>query len=174
MKRVFVAINLPEEIKEKLVKWQEVHKNLNIHWTKKDSLHITLYFLGDVEEEKIKNISLQLKAIADNYKPFDIYLNEITVGPDERRPRMIWVNGPETEEIMNLHKNVAGVVEKLIGRTEMHPFKNHITLARAGYARIKPFKEEVDLKFTIQNFELMESVLLPDGAEYRVIKSFKL
>lgn len=169
-----MAINLPEEIKKKLIEWQKIHRNFKVRWTKKDSFHITLYFIGDVDEEKIENIKLLLKAMADNCKPFDIYLNEITVGPDERRPRMIWVNGPITKEILNLHKNLAGAIKKA-GRAEMKPFKNHITLARSALGkRIKPFREEINLKFQVNSFELMESKLLPEGSEYKMIESFKL
>lgn len=173
MKRAFVAINLPEEIKEKLVQWQEVHKNFDVRWTKKDSLHITLYFISWIKKEKIKNIISDLKAIAENSESFDIYLTEITAGPDEKRPRMIWANGPTTDELIKLQKDVAEKIEKIVNRTETLPFKNHITLARK-HGRIKLFKEELDLKFSVKSFELMESKLLKDGAEYRVIESFKL
>lgn len=173
MKRVFVAINLPDEIKDKLVKWQEVHKNFNVRWTKKNSLHITLYFIGWVEEEKIKNISLQLKAIADNYRSFDIYLTEITVGPDKKGPRIIWANGFLADELKNLQISIASAVKDFANKTENRPFRPHLTLAR-NKGRIKFFKEDIDLKFRVESFELMESRLLKDGAEYRVIESFKL
>lgn len=187
MKRAFVAINLPGEIREKLVKWQEIHKNMDVRWTKKDSLHITLFFIGWIEDEKIKNISLRLKTIADNYQPFDIYLTEITVGPDEKNPRMIWANGPVPDELKKLSGEITETMEKIVDRREIHPFKNHITLARKRGSRpiksgeprpiragIKLFNEEISLKFRVENFELMESKLLRDGAEYRIIESFGL
>lgn len=173
MKRVFIAINLPEKIKEELVKYQKSNGNFGVRWTKKDSLHITLYFIGWIEEEKIKHISLQLKTLAKNYKPFDTYLTEITIGPDEKTPRMIWANGPVTDELKKLSQDIKEKVEKVIDRIEMLPFKNHVTLARK-HGRIKPFIEEIDLKFQVKRFELMESKLLRDGAEYKAIESFEL
>ncbi len=173
MTRIFIAINLPEEIKKKLVEWQEVHKNMDVRWTKKDSLHITLYFIGWVEDGKVEEVKRVLREISKNYNSFDLYLNEIAIGPDEKNPRMIWANGPITEELKKLSKEITETIEKIIDRKEMLPFKNHITLARK-HGRIKPFTEEIDLKFRVESFELMESKLLQDGAEYGVIEIFKL
>lgn len=173
MKRLFIAINLPGSIKEAFTKWRDLHKNFFVRWTKKESLHITLYFIGWVEETKIRGISESLKTVVLGHKPFDIYLIEITVGPDEKNPRMIWVNGPTTNELLKLHKEIAEKIEKIVDRTEMLPFKNHVTLARKD-GRIRPFNEETDLKFQVKSFELMESKLLRDGAEYGIIENFIL
>ncbi|MFN7088719.1 MAG: 2'-5' RNA ligase family protein, partial [Candidatus Paceibacteria bacterium] len=115
-----------------------------------------------------------LKTIAENYESFDIHLTEIAVGPDEQRPRMIWAKGPLSEKLLNLHKAVAEAIEKTVGRKETHPFQNHITLARADRSKLRPFREEIDLIFRTTSFELMESTLSPNGAEYRVIESFEL
>lgn len=173
MKRIFAAINLPEDIKEKLVRWRELRRNFNVRWIKKDSLHITLYFIGWVEENKINEISESLKTVVSGHKPFNVYLTEITIGPNEKRPKMIWAKGPVTDKLIKLHKDVAEKIEKIVDRTEMLPFKNHVTLARKD-GRIKPFNEETDLKFRVNSFELMESKLLKDGVKYWVIDSFVL
>ena len=53
MPKTFIAINLPEDIKEKLAEYQESWSELPIRWTKKENLHITLEFLGYLTEQKL-------------------------------------------------------------------------------------------------------------------------
>lgn len=175
MKRVFLAINLPEEVKEELVKFQDTHKNFNVRWTKKDSLHITLFFIGSVEEKEIDDLTKELREIASRHNQFILYLNEITVGPDSpfRKPEMIWVRGPLKEELFNLYKEIGDLMGKKFKIFENRQFNLHITLARAK-ENLRKFKEEINLKFSVKSFELMESLLLKDGAEYRIIKRFIL
>ncbi len=51
--RVFIAINLPEDIKNELISFQKKWPNLPCRWTKKENLHITLLFLGHLNEEEL-------------------------------------------------------------------------------------------------------------------------
>lgn len=94
--RIFIAINLPEEIKKKLVSHQEKIEELftpyrnevsgsgPIRWTKKENLHITLIFLGYLKDEELLEVFKATKEAASRHKPFSINLNKICYGPPKK------------------------------------------------------------------------------------------
>lgn len=178
MRRIFVAINLPKDIKDELVDWQNKHKNFPVRWTKRDSLHITLCFIGETPDENIKNIESILTEIAKRHKPFLFQLTDISVGPSQKFPRMIWVNGQLTKVFKDLQNDLIDGLKKFCSKDEARDFTPHITLARAKKdylgkpKKIPYFQEQIHFNFEIKSFELMESILLPDGAEYSILKSF--
>lgn len=176
MKRIFIAINLPEEIKEKLTDLQKKYKNLPVRWVKKENLHITLCFLGDTKEKDIGLIGRNLKIISKELNSFEVYLNKIHPGPNKNHPRMLWVSGPISEDLRKLQRKVTDSVKDFIN--EERDFKLHITLARAlkdSFGRIKKipwFLDKINLAFKVSSFDLMESKLSMNGAEYKVLEKF--
>ena len=180
-KRVFVAINLPEKVKEELSRVADKWSELPVRWAKKDSLHITLCFAGEIEEEDVFKMKECMKTVVPNHPKLPIYINSITLGPSEFNPRMIWANGEVTEDfkklIKDMHKHSCGC--ECTGE-KVHNFKLHITMARIGHAKpgrlnkIPPIRENVDLNFEAESVELMESKLLKDGAEYEILHSVRL
>ncbi|HUS49948.1 MAG TPA: 2'-5' RNA ligase family protein, partial [Candidatus Paceibacterota bacterium] len=79
--RVFIAINLPEDIKKKLTDYQEKWPELPIRWTKKDNIHITLFFLGYLNNEEIVEVCKMTKEVASRRSSFFVNLNKICYGP---------------------------------------------------------------------------------------------
>ncbi len=69
-RRIFLAINLPENIKEELLSYKEKWPELPIKWTKKDNLHITLVFLGHISEQEVGETCTKLKEVASQYNSF--------------------------------------------------------------------------------------------------------
>jgi len=179
-KRVFVAVNMPDEVKEELIKISEKWSGLPVRWTKKDSIHITLCFVGEADEEKVYKIKESLETVVPNHTKLPIYINSITLGPSEFNPKMIWANGEVTDDfkklVKDLHKHLPEckyIPEKI------NNFKLHITLARVKekFGRLNKMpsiKEKVNLRFNAESVELMESKLLKDGAEYGMIHSVNL
>ncbi len=180
-KRVFVAINLPDDVKEELFKISGKWSELPVRWTKKESLHITLCFVGEADEERVFKIKEGLESSVPNHSRLPIYINSITLGPSEYDPRMIWANGEVTEDfgklLKDMHKHMP---ECKCDPQKIDNFKLHITLARIGHTRpgrlnkIHPIREKMDLRFDAESVELMESKLLKDGSEYDVLHSVDL
>jgi len=155
MHRVFIAINLPEDIKEELVRYQDRHFDLEAaQWTKKENLHITLEFIGNASDEDLEDIFKKTEELAKKMPLFEISLNKISYFPDNRMPRYIFATD---------------------GRY-------HVTLARIRqweWRKISPeerpdIKEELNLSFKPKSIEVMESFLKREGPEYRVLKSYSL
>ncbi|MDP3996027.1 MAG: 2'-5' RNA ligase family protein, partial [bacterium] len=104
-RRIFVAINLPEKVKNKLAEYRDKWPELPVRWTKKENLHITLEFLGYLTDEELIELLQKTKEIASEKESFDIHLNKICYGPIDKKPpkeskipRMVWVVGEKLKE----------------------------------------------------------------------------
>jgi len=147
----------------------------NVRWTNFDNLHITLLFLGDLEETRIPSIIYSLKSKV--VKPFSLKPKGLTLAPPNRPPRMIWLEFEKNNDFDKLVENAFNAVEKF---ARIHPENNsipHITLAR--------FRDFVDFKkinlpqfslepLLISDFYLMESTLTPYGPIYQKLAEFNL
>ena len=157
--RIFIAINLPEDIKKKLAEYQLKWPELPVRWTKKDNLHITLEFLGYVADDELLQVFQNAREFASKHKPFSVTLNKICYGPPNKiPPRMIWAVGERTKEL---------------------DFLLHITLGRIKtweFRQIEPeerpeVSEEINLSFEVNSIEIMESQLKRGGSEYVILES---
>src|SRR3989338_5012993 len=89
-KRLFLAIPLSQYFLELFERYQKSSSLKNIRWIPAQNLHITVYFLGDVEEQKIKSLSDQLRTHLSTLSPFVLEFEKILFAPPHRPPRMVW------------------------------------------------------------------------------------
>jgi len=189
-RRLFIAINLTDNTKKKLVEWQEkmadslARQNFEvggdpkqIRWTNKDNLHITLVFIGYVTDDEMYEICNLTKEVAKKHQPFFINLQNIIVGPPHDTPRMFWVEGEKSQELADLQSDLRDAIEQRKG-IRYKAFKPHITLARFKFALAKILPENINEPFKAQipvdTIEVMESTLHRTGAEYTVLESVEL
>jgi RNA 2',3'-cyclic 3'-phosphodiesterase len=183
-KRVFIAINLPKKIKDSLFSFRNQYSEIPARWTKKENLHITLFFIGYVSEknmEKMKKAVEETVQIADS---FELSFTQIVYGPLETRiPRMIWALVDNSKIFSNLKENIIkNVLDiKLENfRVERMDFLPHVTLARIKQMdfrrmdldEIPKINETISLKFDVNSIEIMESQLKKTGAEYTILESY--
>ena len=177
--RVFIAINLPEDVKKKLVEYQKKWPELPVRWTKPDNLHITLEFLGYVRDENLINVFETTEKMAKKHKAFDVKLSKICYGPQNKKPpRMVWAVGERSEEFTSLKNDL----DKALSISENREFSPHITLGRIrqwDWRRVEPeerpeIDEDVNLNFSVDSIEIMESQLKRGGAEYTILETVPL
>jgi len=179
--RVFLAINLPNPVRYELEAiLHEAEQNNDfpgLRWIKPKSLHLTLHFLGDQDEQSVKRIIEISKLVAKKFHPLNVRMGEWGGFPNLQQPRIVYISLVDTDVLLNLQKDI-GVHLKSAGyEIEKRPWQSHITVARN-----KNFNNQINLKlpglskleWEISSFELMQSQLLPDGAEYETVKSFAL
>lgn len=180
--RIFIAINLPEDIKKQLSSYEFKWPELPARWTKKDNLHITLLFLGYVRDEELLDIFKAVKEAALKNQAFSINLKKIHYGPPNKKPaRMIWAEGEKSIELAKLQRELENALgEKNLGpQKETRAFAPHITLARLKPWEFKRLEleerpeisEEISLSFEVNSIEIMESHLKPKGPDYFVLES---
>ena len=105
--RVFIAINFPEDVKEELGNIRDEFPILPCRWTRKENLHLTLLFLGYLNDEEVLETCRIVKAVGERHSPFVFELNEISYGPPGKKlPRMVWVNGKPVKELTKLNQQV--------------------------------------------------------------------
>ena len=181
-RRVFVAINLPESLKSRLARFQSKWPDLPAKWTKKENIHITLVFLGYVQDNEIPEILRITEEIAKKHKPFQLNFNKICYGPPKKALRMVWAMGEKSEELRDLQNDLENSLSNLSFKKENRFYSSHITLARIRqweFKQIEPeerpqIEEFIDLSFEVNSIELMESQLKRTGAEYTVLQSMPL
>lgn len=175
--RVFMAINLPAQIKKKLLEFQRQWADLPVRWTKEMNLHITLVFLGYIDDEEILEICRLTKEVVKKHQPFEIKLKRICLGPPDRPPRMIWIEGEKNSFLAQLRNDLE---EKLLNYRENRPFQVHITLARIRQEEWRQLpnkpkiEEEISLVFPVVSIDIMESYLSSKGPDYIILESVEL
>ncbi|MCD6402264.1 RNA 2',3'-cyclic phosphodiesterase [bacterium] len=182
--RVFIAINLPKKIKEKLIKYQTKWPELPIRWTKPENLHITLVFLGYISDKELLDVFQITKEVVNSHKAFSVNLKKIGYGPPKKiPPRMVWAIGEASKDIVNLREELEkSLIEKVNFPLENRTFTPHITLGRIRtweWRQIEPeerpeIDEGINLSFEVNSIEVMESHLKRGGAEYTILESAPL
>ena len=170
--RAFIAVDIPfgKEFKE----YQEEIKNFGGFSFPKNQFHLTLKFLGEVNENKIEEIKEKLNKI--NFKPFKVRLGNFGVFPDKKHINVIWISLIPEEKIKSLQENVEDVLEQFFER-EKREFKAHVTLARIKFVKdkeklLESLKKKIEGEFVIDKFKLIKSELTPKGAVYTVLGEY--
>jgi 2'-5' RNA ligase len=170
MIRLFVAIDLPENIKEQL---NSICFGLpGARWVPGDQLHLTLRFIGEVDGGLFREIRAALEHI--EAEEFPVRLKGLGYFPPRQEPRVLWVGMDKSEELLQLRKKVDRELNELGVPAEKRKFAPHITLARlreTPLARVTSFLSGNGLfslpEFQAENFCLYSSVLTPKGAMHQ-------
>jgi len=124
--RLFVSVELPKEVKDHLYDIQKGVKEAKINWVAKKNLHLTLKFIGDVEEANLPKIQEALKKIAS--KKLKVKLSDIGFFPSKAKPKVIWLGLEPEDQIIKLQQKVdEALITLVISNQE---FKSHLTLGR--------------------------------------------
>ncbi len=171
MKRVFISIELPEYIKKEILKIQKEIDKLGLikgKFTELENLHLTLKFLGEISDVEIIAVKEHLQNM--KFDPFYLEIDHIGVFSEDFI-KIIWL-GVRQGKIFDLQKGIDFVLENLFQKENR--FMGHITLARPQKVEQKEmFLDELKkikvngLKFIVDKFNLMESVLTSNGAIYK-------
>jgi len=91
--RSFIAIEVPENIQKEVVSLMEniSHDCSKVRWVKKENIHLTLIFLGEIAEDVIDQVKERMQTVSKNHKAFNMALQGTGVFPNFRRPRVLWV-----------------------------------------------------------------------------------
>ena len=179
--RLFVALDLPEPvhhaITELIAKLQP--KSRAARWIKPENLHITLKFIGHVENEKLSPIQTALSSIRIA-QSVELHFRGMGFFPNEHRPRAFWCGISSSPNLAELAANIDRALVPLGIEPETRPFTPHLTLAR--FKSDEGIREVVhtatDMKSTDfgsateTNFHLYESLLKSTGAQYNRVASF--
>ena len=173
--RLFIAATPPSEIRDLLIKtYSEIER---ARWVKKNQLHVTLRFLGELEDDLAAVVRESLGEISAH----QLSLRIKGVGTFGRPARVLWCGLEPPGEITALAKAIDENVLQAGLTADDKPFAPHLTIARFKNSPpplIKRFLEQNEAfetpEFTIREFELYQSKLSSSGPEYSVLKTYPL
>jgi 2'-5' RNA ligase len=173
--RLFIAIEF-EELSDYLKQLQQQIPEAKATFPKQ--FHLTLKFLGEVDENKLEEIKKKLKQIP--FSPFKLKLKDTGVFPSEKFIRVVWIGLEDGEQIKQLQQQIENSLEEMFKKDDrFHP---HITLARIKFienekkeefiSKIKEIKIEPK-EIEIKSFKLIKSTLTGEGPVYEDLEVFE-
>ena len=182
--RTFIAIELPEKLLGLLAGLRVSLDRgfIRVSWVKTSNMHLTLKFLGEVEESRIEGIVEELSAAARGVKPFTISTGALGGFPNLSAPRVVWLGLKDQGELARLSSDIEDRLEGLNFEREGRPFHPHLTLCRVKSqaegrtlgALAAGLEGNINMDFRVDSFMLYKSKLGPGGAEHSVIKKMEL
>ncbi|AFM04303.1 2'-5' RNA ligase [Bernardetia litoralis DSM 6794] len=181
--RLFIAIPLPQFLKEALQEcqeWLSSYPEMKVikNWVETSKMHITLHFLGDVSHQKISQIQEIVNQIAKEF-PLTLTMKDFGTFRNNELPHVLWVGIDKNEALANLHEKLAQKLEAIDLEIEnSENYNPHVTLAyiRTNDEAKKAIKERLK-KILVgeigvwdsNEIELISSTQTQEGSVYKVI-----
>jgi len=178
--RCFIAIELSQEIRNVLSEIQSELKETvgDVKWVRPENIHLTLKFLGHINQGVVEEVKSALSEIAAKTRPFRIKLSSPGAFPAPERPRVIWVgiDKGDKESIV-----LAGAIEDRASHLgiekEEREFHPHLTLGRIDFLKDKNTLKDAfssleipPVEMTASAITLFQSTLTREGAIYTVLQ----
>ncbi|MCP4119762.1 MAG: RNA 2',3'-cyclic phosphodiesterase [Desulfobacteraceae bacterium] len=173
--RLFVAVPVPKKVALFLEGVQNAlkKKGFKASWSRMDTMHLTLKFMGDTSAEKVDSIMAALEQTAAAHEPFELRARGVGVFPSVKKARVIWTGVRSENEILSdLFRVLDMNLEKAGIPRSRKRFSPHLTLARLKtrvdsrkiLEVIQEFQEAESKKFECACLDLYQSVLGPSRA----------
>ncbi|MBI3185370.1 MAG: RNA 2',3'-cyclic phosphodiesterase [Myxococcales bacterium] len=183
--RLFIAVDLGEELLAKLERETASLRRRapQAKWVRTEATHLTLAFLGEVDEGRVPELSRALGEVASRHAPFTLRVRGGGAFGNPKKPRVLWLGLRGDEAALSaLQADLQDALEPLGFPPEEREFKPHLTVARAReaggeptFARLAAELERMDLGETrVERVALFQSQLTPQGAHYTVLAASPL
>lgn len=184
--RTFVAVDVDEAVRKRFKELQERLKEAggDVRWVVAENIHITLKFLGYVEDTDIPTVKDVIREAVKGLKPFRIKFEGLGAFPRLQRPRVVFVAIQDTSgNLSRINSRLEeGFFEKLGIEKEERSYSPHLTLGRVKSPKnidplVQLMREHSTDSFgeeTVQSVVLMNSQLSPKGPTYTRLESFNL
>lgn len=175
-KRIFIGIFISQELRTKILQLENNYRDLPVRWVKEENLHLTLIPPMQLDDNEVVKAVEKLQTFKNKVGPVEIRFNRISLGPNPRRPRLIWLGGEPNQKLIELKNKLTQILGL---RAESRSFRPHLTITRfkpKDYANfpIKDLCEEIDWKETAESFSIIQSECLESGARYTVLEKIRL
>lgn len=187
--RLFVAISLPENVKDEIEKTQrELRTALPgnfIRWTKREQFHLTLKFLGNVAEARVNELITALRDACLNFSALRLRAERIGFFPDLRLPRVVWVGVHDDHDMLpRLQEGIEVAVKNFTAERSEKEFTGHVTLGRIPQIK-RPQAETLKKvapglsdrffgEWMAEKVELIRSELSSNGSRYSTLADIPL
>jgi 2'-5' RNA ligase len=173
--RLFVALDLPEDVRVRVTAWMGEPKSRDWRPVPPDQWHITLAFLGEVKDGSLMELQAALSTVA--FQPFPLSLGPPGGFPNRHRAKAAWLSVlGDQNKLLRLQTAVAGACAPFAPGMDAKPFSGHVTLARckSEHGGELPFRGTGPSAYwECRDFTLKKSVLGPEGSTYTDLARFQ-
>lgn len=177
--RLFIALDLPEDIRENMRQFIGECKNIQrdgLKYVDAENLHITLKFIGDTDEDKIPPLINELQKVGKQKRELDI--SRTGAFPAIQYPKVIFIGLNKSEQLLTEVNEIEAACERCGIARETREFLSHITICRVKESIDEQLKNflltQRDRKFGAfcsEGFHLYQSELKPGGPKYTKLRS---
>lgn len=192
MIRAFLAVEISDEVRAAILQVQHdikerlaahLSKEIRVAWGQRNSFHLTIRFLGEIEKQLIDPLREAIAKIRQSHPTVQIPLDRLQAFPNVLNPRVLWVGPSESwlqsesaKRLVGLHQEIESCCHSLGFASDEKPFSPHLTVARikTGERQVGPllaqsglYERSVSLgTVTVGPVVLMKSQLRPTGPVY--------
>lgn len=146
----------------------------DVRWVGTESMHLTVKFLGDLDDQQVEDVKGILQEAVLSYSPFTFKVAGVGGFPNLRSPKVIWAGVSSTKELISLQKDIETSLSGKGFELGVRDFTPHLTLGRIrsrssidqALSLLQEVGNRVFGKVEVREVVLMESHLLPSGAKH--------
>ena len=176
--RIFISALIPREVRLAIKHYVESIKEKweGVRWEDWEKFHVTLKFLGEVDESTLGEVEESLRLAGQGADTFEMATTGFGGFPSLRRPRVLFVDLSDNNELSRFQLALEGRLEGIGFPRENRKFKPHITVGRTkGSSSVRgPFPSLDRLSFRISEIAIMRSVLHKKGSEHTCLYMYTL
>jgi 2'-5' RNA ligase len=184
--RTFIGVDLGKPLRDRCASLQEnlARTGADVKWVEPQNLHVSLLFLGEVDEREITPICRVVSAVCGDNDAFTLNVEKVGCFPHPRRPRVVWVGvGEGSAELVALHDALEPPLQELgCYRREERRYTPHITLGRVRSERAGDQLANALTKYAawqagmteVRELHVLSSQLTPQGPVYMVLSRAQL
>src|SRR5215475_13605180 len=174
--RLFVALSIPDSVAQRLMLLQGGVPGAR--WQKREQLHLTLRFIGEVDGRDARAVEDALAGI--DAPAFDLQLHGVGQFGN-KQPHSLWAAARKNDLLEHLQRKVDTAIRRVGQPQDAHKFTPHVTLARLRHPELEKVREwlvehalSTSAEFSVDAFCLYSSKLTSDGSIYRVEREYSL
>ncbi|MFP4588715.1 MAG: RNA 2',3'-cyclic phosphodiesterase [Candidatus Acetothermia bacterium] len=179
--RTFFCYELPSQVRQEMREsLGRVSSPARVKWVNTENIHITVKFLGEINEDQLQEIKEAIEEPLKRHSPFTIEINHLGGFPRLSYPKVIWLGSDDPpEEIHGIHRDLEETLEELGFEREDRDYVPHVTLGRTkekDSSKVKTLgnelkNEKLDRKWQVEisHLTLMQSRLRSSGPIYDLL-----
>lgn len=177
-RKIFIGIDLPAQVRKRLAEKLEKWADLPVRWVDKSTYHVTLLFLGHVEEDRVLEICALVRAAVETQPIFEVALEKIAIGPDLKKPNLIWATGAASAELRELYESIEKSLDMF--KVSKKEFRPHVTLGRIRARKWSELptppsvEEKINLVVPVDSVQIFESKVEQGKTKFEILDSCPL
>ena len=187
--RTFIAVDFQTEILtkiERIIDYLRTQTPVDaLKWVKRDNLHLTLKFIGEISPDKIYQVKALMAEALLSSTAFAVEVKGLGMYPNANNPRVVWLGIENGSGLVDTHKRLNNILSQVNIKPDTRPFSPHLTIARVKKnalpnqvklvgGTLSQFKVGSLGITRVENIRLYQSELTPQGSIYTPLTTIAL